>query len=87
MIKTISRTSRFKKDFKTAQKQKKDIAKFETILKLLISNQSLPDKYKDHQLINFKEFREYHITPDWLLIYKIINEELILYGHSFRAFQ
>lgn len=79
MIKTISRTTRFKKDFKTAQKQKKDISKFETVLKLLLQNQSLPDKYKDHQLINFSEFRECHITPDWLLIYKIIDDELILY--------
>lgn len=78
MIKTITRTTKFKKDFKTAQKQGKDITKLETVLKLLVSEQTLPFQYKDHLLINFESYRECHITPDWLLIYKIVDEELIL---------
>lgn len=78
MIKTITRTNQFKKDYKLALKQKKDISKLEAVLKILITEEKLPDKYKDHQLINYNSCRECHITPDWLIIYKIVDDELFL---------
>lgn len=78
MIKTITRTNQFKKDYKLALKQKKDISKLEIVLKILIAEEKLPEKYKDHMLINYNSFRGCHITPDWLLIYKIVNDELFL---------
>lgn len=78
MIKTITRTNQFKKDYKLALKQKKDISKLEIVLKILIAEEKLPEKHKDHMLIIYNSFRECHITPDWLLIYKIVNDELFL---------
>lgn len=78
MIKTITRMTRFKKDYKLAVKQGKDITKLKNILLLLVNEQELPLKYKDHWLINYDNCRECHIEPDWLLIYKIIDSELFL---------
>lgn len=50
------------------------------VLNILASGKQLPAKYKDHNLIgNFKGCRECHITLDWLLIYEISNDELVLY--------
>lgn len=78
MIKIITRTNRFKKDYKLAIKQGKDISKFKELLLLIVNEQTIPIKYKDHSLINYNNCRECHIEPDWLLIYKIIKDELFL---------
>ncbi len=79
MIKEIFRKSQFKKDFKRILKQGRKSEEFKTILKILVSGKEIPDKYKDHQLTgNWKEFRELHIQPDWLLIYKIEDDTLTL---------
>ena len=52
----------------------------ETVIDMLANEQPLPEKYKDHALTgDWKGFRECHIQPDWLLIYEINNNELILY--------
>lgn len=70
----ISLDNRFKKEYKKCIKRDCDQKKFETILKLLAEEKKLPVKYRDHVLIDNKEFknvRELHISPDWLLIYKI----------------
>lgn len=79
MIKEIFRKSQFKKDFKRILKQGRKPEEFKKVLKILVSGKEFLDKYKDHQLTgNWKEFRELHIKPDWLLIYKIENETLTL---------
>ena len=50
------------------------------VVDMLAAGNELPEKYRDHSLSgNFAGCRECHITPDWLLIYEISNEELILY--------
>lgn len=55
--------------------------KLEDILTKLAKMETLSEKNKDHQLIGeWKDFRECHIEPDWLLIYKIENKELILFA-------
>lgn len=70
---------RFKKDFKTVLKRGYDIRLLEEVLELLIEEQTLPQKYLDHALTgNYTGHRECHITPDWLLVYKIEKEILIL---------
>ena len=70
-----------KRDLKLIKKRGKDISKLETVLEILLSGENLPDKYKDHQLKwEMKEFRECHIEPDWLLIYRKEDTELILYA-------
>ncbi len=75
----IERTPTFKKDFKLAQKQGLDLNKLKEIITLLANGEPLPPKNKDHQLKgNYKGHRECHIEPDWLLIYKIQDDMLIL---------
>ena len=74
-------TAQFKKDYKLAVKRGCDPQKFAEVVAILCSEQPLPEKYKDHQLTNsrnYKDMRECHIQPDWLLVYKVINETLIL---------
>lgn len=68
-----------KKDAKLMQKRGKNMKKLVNVLDLLASGKTLPSKYKDHQLTgNFSDFRECHIELDWLLIYQIFENELIL---------
>lgn len=67
-----------KHDVKTMQKRGKDLNKLVSILDKLSKNIPLPPKCHDHQLVgSLKDFRECHIEPDWLLMYQIINGELI----------
>ena len=77
---TIRYETSFKKDFKRIVKRGYDIRLLEEVIGLLVNEQCLPPKYRDHSLIgDYSDCRECHITPDWLLIYQISNEELILY--------
>jgi mRNA interferase YafQ len=81
MINKVERTSQFKKDFKKAIKRGCKEEDFRRVLNILLSQKSLPEKYCDHALNNCKEYknvRECHINPDWLLIYSIQHKELIL---------
>lgn len=73
--------NRMKRDIKLIKKRGKDLNKLEDILTKLAKMETLSEKNKDHQLIGeWKDFRECHIEPDWLLIYKIENKELILFA-------
>ena len=68
-----------KKDVKRMKKRGKDISKMINVLNLLQIGEELPKNYCDHQLSGqLKDFRECHIEPDWLLIYQIRENELIL---------
>lgn len=69
----------FKKDFKKLVKRGYNMQLLEDTIRLLANREVLPPKYQDHKLIgNYVGFRECHIEPDWLLIYKVNNDELIL---------
>lgn len=75
----IRYSSRFKKDYKTIVKRGYDTKLFEEVLRILVQNEPLPQKYRDHQLVgNYSGHRECHITPDWLLIYKVEEDILTL---------
>ena len=77
---TIKYESSFKKDFKRIVKRGYNIRLLEEVIELLASGQTLPVKYKDHNLAgSYSDCRECHIAPDWLLVYKIYDNELILY--------
>ena len=81
MIKEIKRTTQFKKDYKKAIKNGCKEKEFKEVLKYLVEQKPLPDKYRDHGLQDSKDYknvRECHINPDWLLIYRIQKSELIL---------
>ncbi len=72
-------SNKFKKDYKRIQKQGKDITKLEYVLEQLANGEELPRKMYDHKLTGeYNGFRECHIEPDWLLIYRIESDELIL---------
>jgi mRNA interferase YafQ len=74
-------TGQFKKDYKLAVKRGCKPEALQEVITLLVNEQPLPDKYRDHALVNsrnYKGMRECHIEPDWLLVYKIVRENLIL---------
>jgi mRNA interferase YafQ len=73
------RSTRFKRDVKLAEKRGKDLAKLKTVLLLLTEEKPLPAVYGDHPLRGgWKGFRDLHIEPDWLLIYRVNGNELQL---------
>ena len=72
-------TTQFKKDIKLAKKQGKDTDKIFEVVEKRANDEVLEAKYKDHCLTgDYKDCRECHIEPDWLLIYKKYESELIL---------
>lgn len=72
-------SNQFKKDLKLAKKRNYNLSHLEQIVNKLVSNEKLDSKYRDHSLTgNYADFRECHIEPDWLLIYRIENNELAL---------
>jgi len=76
---TPVRSSQFKRDVKRVQKRGKDMDKLRTLLGLLIEQATLPESYHDHPLRgNWKGYRDVHIEPDWLLLYRVAGNELHL---------
>ena len=74
-------TTRFKRDVKKIRRQGKNLIKFNTVARLLMDEELLPVKYKDHALINppalwGEGVRDLHIEPDWLLIYRLTDTEV-----------
>ena len=75
----VKPTSRFQKDLKLIQKRGYNTDKLSSVIKLLADGKELPPIYKDHQLRgNWVGCRECHIEPDWLLIYRIEHDVLVL---------
>lgn len=76
---TVKPTSKFQRDVKGAERRGYDISLLTNVIKILSAGEVLPKKYKDHDLIgDYVGFRECHITPDWLLVYRIDRDQLIL---------
>lgn len=74
-------TTHFKKSLKKIIKQGKDIDKLKPIIEKLMNKEPLEKKYKDHSLYNDKRYdgcRDCHIEPDWVLIYKYLENEVVL---------
>ena len=77
---TIKYETSFKKDYKRIIRRGYDTRLLETVITILAEERPLPRQYNDHTLTgNYAGHRECHISPDWLLIYKINGKELILY--------
>jgi mRNA interferase YafQ len=69
----------FRRDVKLAQKRGKDMSKLRELILLLIEGRPLPPRCKDHPLAgDWKYYRDCHIEPDWLLIYRIDGDDLHL---------
>ena len=78
-MRKIEYHSSFKKDYKKAVKRGYDISKLIEVIELLAIGNELPQRYKDHELQGaYKDYRECHITSDWLLIYQISDDSLVL---------
>jgi mRNA interferase YafQ len=78
-MRTIRRTSQFKKDVRGMKKRGRDLGKLKEVFEKIIGGQQLEAKYRDHVLVGqYKGTRECHIEPDWLLIYELAQNEIIL---------
>ena len=76
---TVKITTQFKKDYKLAMKRGLKIALLEDVVTALAMGESLPEKNNDHALTgNWTGYRECHIQPDWLLVYYIEDDVLVL---------
>lgn len=76
-MRTPRYTRQFKKDVKLADRRRKDLDKLKEVIASLVGGRPLPVKYKDHSLKGeFIDYRECHIEPDWLLIYKLRPSEI-----------
>lgn len=75
----VQYTGKFKKDLKLAKKQGKDLDKLFSVVEILANGEELEGRYFDHGLTGkYRGTRECHIEPDWLLIYEIMDDKLIL---------
>ena len=75
----LKATAQFRKDYKLAKKRGMNIALLEGVIGILLRGEPLAENHRDHALAgNYAGFRECHIQPDWLLIYRVDNDALIL---------
>ena len=72
-------TNRMKRDVKRMKRRGKDLGKLTAVLDKLARQEPLPPRNRDHALTgNLSDFRECHIEPDWLLMYQVFEDVLIL---------
>lgn len=73
-------STRFRKDFKVCVKRQYEVGQLQAVIDILRIPEPLPDRNRDHNLSgNYAGYRECHIEPDWLLIYRQDGNELFLY--------
>ena len=78
-MREIRYSARFKHDYKLCKKRGRDMRRMQNVLSILASGETIPERYKDHPLkSNWKGYRDIHIEPDWILIYKLEENENIL---------
>ncbi|TSH77925.1 type II toxin-antitoxin system YafQ family toxin [Pantoea sp. paga] len=78
MLKPVP-SSTFKTDVKRQQRRGKDMTKLTTLITLLVNEQPLPAIYEDHPLKrDWKGYRDAHMEGDWILIYKVVGNDLQL---------
>ena len=76
---SVKMSNQFRKDLKLAKKQGKDQEKLLSVVQTLANGEPLDAKYRDHALFGqYKGCRECHIEPDWLLVYEIVEDVLVL---------
>ena len=75
----VKPTTQFRKDYKLAMKRGLKIALLEEVVEYLAMGEPLPEKNRDHALTgDWVGHRECHIQPDWLLVYRVQNDVLVL---------
>ena len=79
MTLTVRQLSKFRKDYKRCLKRNSDMNKLHGTIEALMQGKTLEPRYRDHSLRGeYKDCRECHIEPDWLLIYQLTETELVL---------
>ena len=79
-MREIVLSSRFKRDLKLIVKRGYDLNLLDTVVKKLANDIPLEERHRDHALTgNYVGFRECHVLPDWLLIYRVDDTDLILF--------
>lgn len=75
----LRQSTKFKRDIKRLQRQGVDLLRLQNVIETLVAQQPLDERHRDHFLIGaWKGYRECHIQPDWLLIYRVEAHELQL---------
>ena len=75
----IERTTQFKRDYKLAVRRGYDMRRLKEVICILAEGETLPPEYSDHSLSgDYSGYRECHVRPDWLLVYRITVEVLVL---------
>jgi len=75
----IRQSTKFRRDIKRLSRQGADLSKLEIVIKALVAKEPLEEKYRDHPLTgNWGGYRDCHLQPDWLLIYRVADDELQL---------
>ncbi len=78
-MKAVFQTSQFKKDFKRIKKRGKDLSKLKEVVSIIAKSEVLEERYRDHSLSGkWSGSRDCHIEPDWILIYRVDDENLFL---------
>ena len=78
-MRQVVRSTAFKKDVKRAQKRGKDMERLKAVILQLLGDEPLPERFKDHPLKgDWIGYRDLHIEPDWLLLYRLTDDELKL---------
>lgn len=78
-MRKIVQTTTFRRDVKRMQKRGKDLGKLEEVVTKLVQGEALEPSYKPHPLVgNWKPKWDLHIQPDWLLIYEVTEDEVLL---------
>jgi mRNA interferase YafQ len=78
-MRVVVRSTAFKKDVKRAAKRGKDTIKLRAVILLLIEDSPLDKRYRDHPLKGeWLGYRDLHVEPDWVLIYRTMETELRL---------
>jgi len=71
-------TTQFRRDLRKAEQRNRDMQKIKDAMLLLLNEEPLPPQYRDHALKGvWKHYRDLHLEPDWLLIYKIDGNECL----------
>jgi len=75
----IRQSTQFRRDIKRLSRQDTDLSLLEAVIKKLVAQEPLEERYRDHPLTgNWRGYRDCHLQPDWLLIYRIHDDELQL---------
>jgi mRNA interferase YafQ len=70
-------SGQFRRDAKRMQRRGKDMSKLRTVIQLILQGEPLPERLRDHALSgDWSHHRDCHIEPDWLLIYRVVGEEV-----------